>query len=216
MEDRIRSLLLTLLFACPCLPTAAAETSEQELKPVIQPEVSRREFQESRIDTEDFEVTGFLGMLSIEDFGTNLVYGLTLGYHISEELFVQGTIGTSEAGLTSAEAINPSGATLLSDDERQFTYYNLTLGYNLLPGEVFPTRKSTFNTDLYLLAGVGSTQFAGEDNYTINLGMGYRFYATDYLAIKAEFQDLLLNVDITGENKTTQNLQFTLGVAYFF
>lgn len=216
MEDRIRSLLLMLLFACPCLPIAAAETSEQELKPVIQPEVSRREFQESRIDTEDFEVTGFLGMLSIEDFGTNLVYGLTLGYHISEELFVQGTIGTSEAGLTSAEAINPTGATLLSDDERQFTYYNLTLGYNLLPGEVFPTSKSTFNTDLYLLAGIGSTQFAGEDNYTINLGMGYRFYATDYLAIKAEFQDLLLNVDITGENKTTQNLQFTLGVAYFF
>ncbi|MCG6885858.1 MAG: outer membrane beta-barrel domain-containing protein [Proteobacteria bacterium] len=216
MEDRIRSLLLTLLMASPCLPLAAAETSEQELKPVIQPEVSRTEFQESRIDTEDFEVTGFLGILSIEDFGTNPVYGAKLGYHISEELFVEGVIGTSEAGLTSAEALNPTGATLLSDDERQFTYYNLSVGFNLLPGETFPTKNTTYNTDLYLVAGAGSTQFAGADHFTLNFGLGYRFYATDYLAIKADFQDLLLNVDITGENKTTHNLQFTLGVAYFF
>ncbi|HID48116.1 MAG TPA: outer membrane beta-barrel domain-containing protein [Chromatiales bacterium] len=216
MEDRIRSLLLALVLASPALPLFAAEPAEQELKPVIQPEVTRREFQESRIDTEDFEVTAFAGMLGIEDFGTNLVYGAKLGYHITEELFVEGVIGTSTAGLTSAETLNPSGARLLSDEERQFTYYNLSVGFNLLPGEAFPTRKATFNTDLYVLAGAGSTRFAGADRFTLNFGLGYRFYATDYLAIKAEFQDLLLNVDITGENKTTQNLQLSLGLSYFF
>ena len=65
MEDRIRSLLLILGLAALYQPVHAAEAEEQELKPVIQPEVSRREFQESRIDTEDFEITGFIGLSKI-------------------------------------------------------------------------------------------------------------------------------------------------------
>lgn len=215
MEDRIRSLLLILGLVTLSQPALAAEPENQELKPVIQPEVTRREFQESRIDTEDFEVTGFIGILSIEDFGTNLVYGAKIGYHVTEELFVEAAIGQSEAGQTSFETLVP-GTSLLSDDERMFRYYNLSVGFNLLPGEVFPTRNVTYNSDLYLIAGAGSTQFAGADRFTLNFGMGYRFYATDYLAIKTDFQDLIFNIDVTGENKTAHNLQFTLGLAYFF
>ena len=215
MEDRIRSLLLILGLAVVLPSVNAAEAEEQELKPVIQPEVARVEFHEARIDTEDFEITGFIGLLSIEDFGTNPVYGAKFGYHVSEELFVEATIGQSEAGQTSYETIVP-GASLLSDDERTFSYYNVSVGFNLLPGEVFPTRNVTYNSDLYLVAGVGNTRFAGADRFTLNFGMGYRFYATDYLAIKTDFQDLIYNIDVTGENKTTHNLQFTLGLAYFF
>jgi outer membrane beta-barrel protein len=215
MEDRIRSLLLILGLAALHPSVNAAEAEEQELKPVIQPEVTRVEFHEARIDTEDFEITGFIGLLSIEDFGTNPVYGAKFGYHVSEELFVEATIGQSEAGQTSYETIVP-GASLLSNDERTFSYYNVSVGFNLLPGEVFPTRNVTYNSDLYLVAGVGNTRFAGADRFTLNFGLGYRFYATDYLAIKTDFQDLIYNIDVTGENKTTHNLQFTLGLAYFF
>jgi len=215
MEDRIRSLLLILGLAALHPSVNAAEAEEQELKPVIQPEVTRVEFHEARIDTEDFEITGFIGLLSIEDFGTNPVYGAKFGYHVSEELFVEGTFGQSEAGQTSYETIVP-GASLLSNDERTFSYYNVSVGFNLLPGEVFPTRNVTYNSDLYLVAGVGNTRFAGADRFTLNFGLGYRFYATDYLAIKTDFQDLIYNIDVTGENKTTHNLQFTLGLAYFF
>lgn len=215
MEDRIRSLLLILGLAALYQPVHAAEVEEQELKPVIQPEVSRREFQESRIDTEDFEITGFIGLLSIEDFGTNPVYGAKFGYHVTEELFIEAAIGQSEAGQTSFETLVP-GTSLLSDEERKFRYYNVSVGFNLLPGEVFPTRDVTYNSDLYLLAGIGNTRFAGADRFTLNFGIGYRFYATDYLAIKTDFQDLIYNIDVTGENKTTHNMQFTLGAAYFF
>src|SRR5262245_46786041 len=41
---------------------------------VIEPEVERREIKVAQIDTENFEVGGYFGSLSIEDFGTNPVY----------------------------------------------------------------------------------------------------------------------------------------------
>ena len=36
--------------------------------------------------------------MSIEDFGSNVSYGVRLAYHITEGFFVEGTVGQSEAG----------------------------------------------------------------------------------------------------------------------
>src|SRR5210317_2237632 len=103
---------------------------------VIDPEVERREIKEPAIDREDFEVGAFVGIMSIEDFGSNVSYGVRLAYHITEGFFVEGAVGQSRGGLTSFEVLS-GGATLISDSERDLTYYNLSLGYNILPGEVF-------------------------------------------------------------------------------
>ena len=48
---------------------------------------------------------------------------------------------------------------LLSDAERRFTYYNLSLGYNLLPGEVFIGRNLAMTSALYMIGGIGSVEF---------------------------------------------------------
>ena len=147
MESRFRVLfLIAIMFALSgCAATknlfgfgdeeAPPPTSEPPGQ-VIDPEVERREIKEPAIDREDFELGAFVGIMSIEDFGTNVVYGVRLAYHLTEGFFVEGTIGQSEGGLTSFEILS-GGATLISDDERVLTYYNLNLGYNILPGEVF-------------------------------------------------------------------------------
>ena len=62
MEVRLRSFLLNslisgIIFASPALRAAEPnepDNAEAELKPVIQPEIKRQEFDEARIDTEDF------------------------------------------------------------------------------------------------------------------------------------------------------------------
>jgi len=219
MEGRIRSLFLILgLGAFSPLLIAAESTStdenkDQELKPVIQPEITRREFHESRIDSENFEVTVFFGLLSIEDFGTNPVYGARFAYHVTEELFVEGTIGQSQGGKSSAELFNGNQFT---DEERMFNYYNAAIGFNLLPGEVFPTRSVTYNSDLYVIGGIGSTTFAGADRYTINAGLGYRFYFTDYLTLRTDFRDHIYTFDEFGEEKIAHNLELTFGLSFFF
>ncbi len=225
MESRFRVLFLIMAFATlsGCAATKnlfglgrddappIAEPPDQ----VIEPEVERRDIREPAIDTENFEVGTFVGIMSIEDFGTDLVYGLRLAYHVTEGLFVEGTLGRSEAGLTSFEQLS-GGARLLSDSDRVYTYYNLNLGYNLLPGEGFVGEGRAFNTSLYLIAGLGSTRFAGDDRFTINVGVGYRFLLTDSVALHIDFRDHLFDIDILGAENTVHNLEGHLGVTVFF
>ena len=182
---------------------------------MIDPEVERREVKEPKIDREDFELGAFAGVLAIEDFGSDLVYGARLAYHVTEGFFIEATVGRSEGGLTSFEILS-GGAELLTDDERVYTYYNLDLGYNILPGEVFLGEGHAYNTNLYVIAGLGSTTFAGDDRFTVNFGFGYRFLLTDSVAFHLDFRDHLYDIDLFGEEKTVHNLEGTFGVTVFF
>jgi outer membrane beta-barrel protein len=182
---------------------------------VIDPDVERREVKEPAIDREDFEIGVFAGIMSIEDFGSDVSYGVRLAYHITEGFFVEGTAGMSRAGLTSFEILS-GGARLISDSERDLIYYNLNLGYNILPGEVFLGEGRAYNTNLYLIAGLGSTTFAGDDRFTVNVGAGYRFLLNDAVAIHLDFRDHLFDIDLLGEEKTAHNLEGHLGITVFF
>ena len=192
-------------------PPPTAEAPGQ----VIDPEVERREVKEPKIDREDFEVGPFVGIMSIEDFGSDVSYGLRFAYHITEGFFVEATAGMSRAGLTSFEVLS-GGARLISDSERDLIYYNLNLGYNILPGEVFLGEGRAYNTNFYLIAGLGSTTFAGDDRFTVNVGAGYRFLLNDSVALHVDFRDHLFDIDLFGEEKTAHNLEGHLGVTVFF
>ena len=228
MESRLRVLFLALVVSgmsgCAATknlfgmgedqrasPPAEAPTPEQ----VIDPQVERRDIREPDIDSENFEIGAFAGVMSIEDFGSDVVYGARLSYHITEGLFVEGTVGQSEAGLTSFEELS-GGAPILSDTDRELTYYNLSLGYNLFPGEVFLGEGRAFNTSLYLIGGLGSTRFAGDDRFTANVGAGYRFLISDWMALHLDFRDHMFDTDLLGTEKTAHNFEAHLGMTVFF
>ena len=192
-------------------PPPSAEAPGQ----VIDPEVERREIKEPKIDREDFEIGAYAGVMGIEDFGSNVSYGVRLAYHITEGFFMEATVGQSEGGLTSFEVLS-GGARLITDSERMLTYYNLNVGYNILPGEVFLGEGRAYNTNLYLIAGLGSTTFAGDDRFTVNFGAGYRFLLTDSVALHLDFRDHLFDIDLLGEEKTAHNLEGHLGFTVFF
>jgi outer membrane beta-barrel protein len=117
--------------------------------------------------------------------------------------------------LTSFEVLS-GGAPILSDSDRQFTYYNLNLGYNLLPGEVFIGAGRAYNTSLYITGGLGSTAFGGDDLFTVNFGAGFRFLLTDSIALHLDVRDHLFDTDLLGEEKTVHNLEGVLGLTVFF
>jgi len=195
---------------------AAAAEEPTEIPPrVIDPQVERREVKVARIEAENIEVGVNYGALSIEDFGTNPVYGLTAAYHVTEDVFFQAAYGRSKAGRTSYETLG-GDVELLTEAERRFTYYSLSLGYNLLPGEVYIGRSLAMNSALYLLGGIGSTKFAGDERFTMNFGAGYRILPTDWLAIHIDVQDRVFQSDLLGRDKLTNNISAQLGVTVFF
>ena len=226
MEIRFRLLFLIIaafaMSGCAATKNLFGIGDEEAPRPtaeppgqVVDPAVERREIKEPAIDREDFEVGAFVGMMSIEDFGTDVVYGARLAYHLTEGFFIEGTVGQSEAGLTSFEELS-GGARLMDDDERTFTYYNLNLGYNILPGEGFVGEGRAYNTSMYLIAGLGSTRFAGDDRFTVNFGLGWRFLFNDSVAFHIDFRDHLFDIDLLGEDKTAHNVEGHIGVTVFF
>ncbi len=215
MESRLRILFLITglsILASPPLPAAPASGEDA---PVIQPAIERKEIKEARIDTENFEVGAYAGMMSVEDFGTGPVYGVRAAYHVTEDLFLEAAYGRSKAGETSYERLSGS-APLLTDKERALSYYNLSVGYNLLPGETFIGSRRAFNSALYIIGGIGSTDFAGDARFTLNLGAGYRLLMTDWLALHVDVRDHIFDIDVTGEDKTTHNIEINGGITFFF
>jgi outer membrane beta-barrel protein len=160
------------------------------------------------------ELGAYYGEISIQDFGSQPVAGLRFDYHISEDFFAEATYGRAKGGETSFETL--SNIQLLSDAERRFTYYNLSLGYNLLPGEVFIGRNLAMTSSFYLLGGIGSVKFAGDQNFTVNFGAGFRVLPTDWLALHIDVQDLVFRSDVTGVEQLKNNLQATIGATVFF
>ena len=241
MEIRLRILLLTLLLGlsgslsgCATLrhlfgrdapvatPAPADEgastdrSGEQDSTPprVIEPQVERRNVTVPRIKSQDIELGGYIGTLNIEDFGAHRVFGVQLAYHVTEDFFFQAEAGRSKAGRTSFETL--SDISLLTNNERWFKYYDMSVGYNFLPGEVFLGRNRAMTSSFYILAGVGATDFGGDSKFTGNFGAGYKVLPTDWLAVHVAVEDRVFNSDLLGVNKLASNLEAHLGLTVFF
>jgi outer membrane beta-barrel protein len=234
MESRIRVLLLTAALAvltaltgCASVrgwfhrggssaTSASGDTSADDSAPprVVEPEVTRRDIKVPKIRSSNFELGASYGALSIEDFGTHPSYGIMAAYHVTEDFFFQGEVGRSKAGQTSFETL--ANVNLLTESERRFTYYDLSLGYNFLPGEVFIGRNFAMTSAFYILGGVGGTDFAGDTKFTVNFGAGYRVVPVDWLAVHVQVQDHLFQSSVLGTAKLTNNLEALIGTTVFF
>lgn len=182
---------------------------------VIEPDLDRREISINAIDTENVEIGAYYGLISIEDFSSSQVLGVRAAYHISEDYFVEAVYGQAQGDLTSFEKLS-GGSPLLSDDSRDYLYYNMSVGWNILPGEVFILDDYAFNSSLYLIGGIGSTEFAGDSWFTANIGAGFRLLLTDSFAWRIDVRDHIFDRDTFGEDQTTHNIEITTGITVFF
>jgi outer membrane beta-barrel protein len=224
MENRTKRIFLGTLLLVAVLGfgqsgiarAAEAEgTANESDRPLIEPDVVPREVHEAELDTENLEIGFMTGQISVEDFGVPWFLGLRAAYHLTEYLFIEGNFGYADAGETSFESLG-GGVALLTDDERSYMYYNLSLGYNLLPGEAFFGSSYAFNTNLYLVGGMGTTEFTGDRLFTINYGLGYQFLFNDWLSLHVQMRNYQFDIELLGEEKTSTNLQFATGLSMFF
>jgi outer membrane beta-barrel protein len=223
MEIRLGSVLLAAALLSGCgwfhrgeKPSSQVVVDEPEGEPsIIEPQVNRREVKVPKIKAKDFEVGAYFGALSIQDFGTNPVYGVRAAYHVTEDIFFEGYLARSKAGTTSLEDVFPD-ITVVSSSGRHFTYYDLDLGYNVLPGEIFLGRGRAFNSQLYVTVGMGDVKFADKDQFALNFGVGERLVITDWLAFHVDVRDHIFETDLTGRTKNVDNIEATVGLTTFF
>jgi len=210
-------LLLTAGLAANALAqnTPAPAPTPAAPEQVIVPQVDRREVKLPRFASNDFSVGLFVGTYATQNFGTSGVSGVRLGYHITEDIFVEGTYGRSKVSDEDFRRIFPIGG-IFPTPQQKLNYYNVVAGYNVLPGEVFFSRKLAKASQGYILAGVGTTDFAGQKRQTLTAGFGLRVIFNDWFAMQADVRDHVYSLDLLGKRTSTQNLEVTAGLAVFF
>jgi len=189
------------------------QTSLAQEKPLIAPDVKPQVVDESLIDTENFEVGGFVGVINIEDFESSILLGGRIAYHLSEHFFFEGIYAIAEGGETSFEKLG--NVQLLTDSDRDYSYYSFGFGVNT-PGQLFLPGNYTFNTNFYLAGGIGATTFAGDDRFTYSFGAGYQVLLTDWIALHITAKEHVYKVDLLGEEKNSFNSEFSSGLTFFF
>ena len=206
-----------LLFLCSPIAVVAAEEIEDSLEDVEQvvvPEIYRRDVKAPKIDARDFEVTAYVGILNMEDFGANAVGGLRLAYHITEDFFMEAGFAASEIN---DDSFRQFGLNVFPSSQESLTYYDLMVGYNVLPGEFFWGENYSIPSALYISAGAGSFTFVDEDFFSANFGFGVRALITQAISVHIDLRDrVIFDSSILGDDKITNNLEFTIGVGVFF
>ena len=208
-------LLATLLPAAVNSAFADDDSTSSQSDQAIVPELQRREVEQPKIDSQDFEVGAYYGVLSIQDFGSNSVVGATLTYHVTEDAFFEAEYGQSKGDKTSFEKLSGS-AQLLNSSDRDYKYYSLNIGGNIFPGEIFISSKYAFMSSFYATAGIGGTDFAGDSVFTLNAGVGYRVLLNDWFTIRFDARDYISDRDIFGSTERTNNLELRTGFTVFF
>jgi outer membrane beta-barrel protein len=192
----------------------AQQSTRPDSNQVVVPEVERREVKLPKFPSKDIAIGVFAGTYATQNFGAAAVGGLRLGYHITEDWFVEATVGQSKVSDEAFRQVLPGG--IFVNTKETLSYYNVSAGYNLLPGEVFPTARRAKATAIYLIAGVGSTKFNDQRSQTISFGLGGRLLLTERAAVQFDMRDHVFSLDLLGKRQSTHNLELTGGFTYYF
>lgn len=210
------------ILAAICLTLALAGVSadavaEEPAPPndqVVEPQLDRRDIRVPRIPSNDIELGAFTGTYSTENFGANNVKGIRVGYHVTEDVFFESAVGQTKVSDSMFRKVFPGG--VFTNEQELLKYYNISVGFNFFPGEVFIGKKTAFVSAVYLIAGIGSTQFLEQRHQTFNAGIGIRLFMADWIAAQIDIRDHVFSLDLLGEKRNTQNFELTGGLTFFF
>ena len=195
----------------PPVPATSPGAAEGQ---VVVPRVERRELRLPKFPSNDWEAGIFGGIYGTQNFGSSAAGGLRLAYHVTEDVFVEAALGQTQVSDEAFRQVLPGG--LFVSRTEKLSYYSLSAGYNVLPGEVFIGRDRALASQIYLIGGVGSTRFVEQTRQTFNLGLGVRVFLSPRFALRADMRNHLYPLDILGKSQSTQNLEFTGGLSVLF
>ncbi|ROS01205.1 outer membrane beta-barrel protein [Sinobacterium caligoides] len=208
MENRFQLFLLTACLGFSSVPSVSAGIASalsfgdsDEITP-------------SNIDKELFDIGVVGGVVNIDNASSAWLTGLSANFQASEDFFLQ--FNAAIAADVELSSYEESQGALFVNDDRDYYYYDFLLGYKLLQGEVFVTDDYASLSALYLLTGVGNSEFGGEANFTYSYGVGYQIELVRRYIVRLDWRDRLYRSDLLEEDDLKHNMQLTLGLSYLF
>jgi outer membrane beta-barrel protein len=183
-------------------------------EPVVQPQVDRRDIKLPKFPSNDFEVGVYGGIYSTQNFGSSPAWGGRLAYHITEDFFVEASAGTTRVSDEAFRRILPGG--IFTDDTETLVYSNFNVGMNVLPGEVFLGRNVAMPSQVFIVAGGGTTRFNGQRMSTFDVGVGVKVYLSDSWALRVDMRDNIFKLDLLGKTDLTHNVELNAGLSFLF
>lgn len=168
------------------------------------------------VNNEIFELGAFVGIVNIEDFGSEYALGASATFRASENFFIQYNYLQTDVSLSSYEKSEGSFS-FFSGDDRTFKHYDLLLGYNIFQGEFFPSSSKANLSTLYLVAGVGEVRFGGEASTAYTAGIGYQVALTRRIGLHIDYRNYIYQSTlITDEKRTVSAASVSTGLKYLF
>ncbi|MBV1884003.1 MAG: outer membrane beta-barrel domain-containing protein [Pseudomonadales bacterium] len=206
METRLQHVLL-IMRAIPCSlfllmssTVAVADSTDGVLQTID-------------IDTEFFELGVTTGIISVDDFSSELMLGVGAKFHATEDLFLQFTYGQADVSLSISEK---KGDEHFSGSSRTYRYYDFLVGYNVMAGEVFPYENAAYLSSLYVVAGVGNTDFGGENTFTLVAGVGYKVSVNNGLVWSVDLKDHAFKSGLIRLDEIAHNIEFSTSIGFLF
>ena len=204
------------VFVSSAAEAQTSATQQPANEQVIVPQVDRRDVKVPKFPSNDFEVGLFSGSYATQNFGTHVVSGVRLGYHLTEDIFTQFAFGRTKADDGVYRRLIGTGGGVFDTETVNVSYYNLSFGYNVMPGEVFFGKNTAKATALYLIGGIDSTKFDKQRRQTFNVGWGVRLMLADWAAVQVDMRDHIYSLDLLGKRENTQNIEMSAGLSFYF
>lgn len=220
------SYVLPFTIVLAALATAIAQPSSAQLvgddEQIIDPETRDKRVKAAEIDTERFELGVYAGLLSVENFNTNPVGGLSFSFHVSDDWMLQINAAASSFDLSTRE--ENLNVELFPTEDETVSYADFSVGYKLLDGRSYFSRTRKYDSALYVVAGAGAAEFVDHSSTLINFGLSYRSVITDYLTFNVDIRNRIFeqtsqqaNVSTEDpETESTNNGELTFGLNFLF
>lgn len=177
----------------------------------IEPDKKVEEAEYAAIDSELFEIGAYVGSLSVEDFGSDVVSGIELNYHLAADWMLQLNYGKASIDRAAFESEQRE---FLADSDRYFEYVSAAAGFRLLRGRAFLGSRHKYNSDIYFFAGPERVSFAGNKERGLVFALSYRLVLADWLTANIDVHEHVFERTFIGESKHTLNTEFRVGLSW--
>ncbi len=154
-----------------------------------------------------FEVFPFFALDLNDPFYQHLIVGGSIGFHLVDSLELEARGGFVFAHLKqdAIKFVRQQTDSLL-ENPPEFKYHaDLDLSWAPFYGKISILGEGIMHFDTYITAGLGAFGTDAGPNFAGNIGLGLRYFMTDWLVTRVEIRDYLF-ADTRNDTADVQNL----------